>query len=756
MKRNTRTWEGLQHLEPRQLLAAISWDGGGGDLSWHNPLNWSGDVLPGPDDDVSINIPGASTISHSSGSTSIRSLTSAEPLSITGSEILVATLWRQVAPLSIQDATVGGPGHLLLNADAVLEQATLGGAGRFIVSAQRTLRITGDVTIARPVTNAGEIVWSGGSFNLDALLTCLPASRFTATGGGLLTGTGTFTNGGILRNAGAAASTTIIAVTFSNLSAFVTGWTSPFFPAPLGEPEAGVVDVHSGTLQFTGTVLQKQGTALRSGHWWVTSSVGRLLLPGPAITTMDYLSSRGSSVVLRGAGSHFPQVTTAETISILVLENRAFPVTVPTRIGRLTVDQPGAVSAPLLRNVGVLSLSRGRLMVGDFHVDEAEIAQGAELTVTGATALHNSYGGPAPFFVVESIQGGGTLRVTGTLRITNGHIGVQTLIIGPSGLLELPQWGYRQTGGQITSRTINYGTVEITSPRTWAMQGDIVNRGVFNVRATTAFESTANLSAPARFHNFGTFNVLDSAVVTFRATGAGARFVNYGEVNIQQGFLRLFGGIGGGGNWQVAQGSELAMGGLQGSLSGATITAPGLLRVGTSLALSDSLILGDGALIVGSLGRLEYRASSGQLSLSMHRSLVQNLGTFIVPRGTTALLSGSFENRGMLDLGGSFYVGNFRSGSASTLRVRSFGPTENGHLGISGAVQLAGRLLADFAWAAPPGTVVPFFSANTIGNSIFVNFSEVDALGLPMGLRVAYSDYGYRNSVVGQVTVLDQ
>ncbi len=32
--------------------ATITWDGGGGDSSWHNPRNWNSDVLPGPGDDV--------------------------------------------------------------------------------------------------------------------------------------------------------------------------------------------------------------------------------------------------------------------------------------------------------------------------------------------------------------------------------------------------------------------------------------------------------------------------------------------------------------------------------------------------------------------------------------------------------------------------------------------------------------------------------------------------------------------------------
>ncbi|WP_309387455.1 PEP-CTERM sorting domain-containing protein [Cerasicoccus frondis] len=41
-------------LLPTLHLSAITWDGGGGDGLWSNPLNWDGDVLPTSDDNVVI------------------------------------------------------------------------------------------------------------------------------------------------------------------------------------------------------------------------------------------------------------------------------------------------------------------------------------------------------------------------------------------------------------------------------------------------------------------------------------------------------------------------------------------------------------------------------------------------------------------------------------------------------------------------------------------------------------------------------
>jgi hypothetical protein len=45
---------GVEALESRQLLSAVSWDGGGDGTSWTDARNWAGDALPTASDDVSI------------------------------------------------------------------------------------------------------------------------------------------------------------------------------------------------------------------------------------------------------------------------------------------------------------------------------------------------------------------------------------------------------------------------------------------------------------------------------------------------------------------------------------------------------------------------------------------------------------------------------------------------------------------------------------------------------------------------------
>ena len=70
--------------------AAIEWDGGGGDGSWHTAANWSGDRVPGSADDVTINAPAGVTVVFSSGLATVRSLQGRSSLQLTGGRLSLA------------------------------------------------------------------------------------------------------------------------------------------------------------------------------------------------------------------------------------------------------------------------------------------------------------------------------------------------------------------------------------------------------------------------------------------------------------------------------------------------------------------------------------------------------------------------------------------------------------------------------------------------------------------------------------------
>src|SRR5262249_3834564 len=151
---------GIESLEPRQLLAFVLWDGGGADDQWSNPLNWSGDVLPGPSDNVLIDAPGFATIRHSQGNDTIASLWTLAPLELSGGSITVAGQWRQSAAFTVSGGSVLGAGDVILNGDMIWTGGSIEGTGRLLIYPGRHLGIGGDVLLKRELINNGSVTWS--------------------------------------------------------------------------------------------------------------------------------------------------------------------------------------------------------------------------------------------------------------------------------------------------------------------------------------------------------------------------------------------------------------------------------------------------------------------------------------------------------------------------------------------------------------------------------------------------------------------
>lgn len=108
-------------LEPRRLLAAVSWDGGGNGLSWHDPLNWSTDVLPGPSDDVTISVTADPTVRIESGTHQINSLTSSEAIEIAGGTLGLAAESRIDADFTHTSGWLSGDGDLFVGGATLLD-----------------------------------------------------------------------------------------------------------------------------------------------------------------------------------------------------------------------------------------------------------------------------------------------------------------------------------------------------------------------------------------------------------------------------------------------------------------------------------------------------------------------------------------------------------------------------------------------------------------------------------------------------------
>src|SRR5262249_10696786 len=98
----------LEELEDRTLLTMITWiNPSGGD--WATPGNWSTGPLPGPGDDVVIDISANITITHSSGTDSIHSLTSRDALALSGGTLSIAASSKIGNTFTLTGGTLAGP-----------------------------------------------------------------------------------------------------------------------------------------------------------------------------------------------------------------------------------------------------------------------------------------------------------------------------------------------------------------------------------------------------------------------------------------------------------------------------------------------------------------------------------------------------------------------------------------------------------------------------------------------------------------------
>ena len=87
--------------EERIVLSTVTWNGEGGDPLWSNMANWTGNALPGSADDVVIpDLTGDVTIT-ADGTRTVKSVTSAEGMRITGSLTVTSGVSTVAGPFSM-------------------------------------------------------------------------------------------------------------------------------------------------------------------------------------------------------------------------------------------------------------------------------------------------------------------------------------------------------------------------------------------------------------------------------------------------------------------------------------------------------------------------------------------------------------------------------------------------------------------------------------------------------------------------------
>lgn len=716
MRKSRRGWESIEQLESRQVLAAISWDGGGGDFHWSNPLNWSGDVLPGPADDVTINVAGDPVILHDTNTAdSINSLASEEKIHLSLGSLTVAHDWKQNGDMTMSGGRIDGAGDILMGSTFSWTAGTIAGGGKFQVVTGHTTGIAGNVTLERNLVNNGTLTWDSGDIvtGTGVTITNKPGQTMVLKSGGMISGGATLVNQGTLIRDGIPNTTSTVAIGLDNQPGNIAQGIAP-----------GAVVAHRGILSFTGTVVQKDGDTLRGGKWVVSSSDGKLLLPGADIAhVVGVPGAMLPRVTLIGANAAFPQIEGAHDIGVLTLAG-----------GR-------QFTFANLQELTLLTLFGGMTVPHSLHTDQLSVQTGDTTFAQGVSARVVYVGNSITLllngtseFANANVFGPGLLRIGGTLNFRSGFItGPGLTLVNASGRLLMDE-SAGAGNRQLTRRTINYGTIELNDGvHSFSFANEIVNRGVFNIRATDGFLGTP-ATAPAGIRNFGTINVSDD--VTLRAAGGSVNMNNVGTIHVTDGTFILNGGVSGGGTWITDAGAETAFGGKDAVLTGAAFSGGGRVRVANHSTWTDTTMSGAGDMIVTVPGSLDVNGTATVIG----RSAVTNNGRITLAPGAQARIESGLTNNGVLDLdtGALTVTGDLTMLANSDLRTRTTGASSIGTLDVGGVATMDGSLTANFQWLPPMGAHLDFFSAGSHSGA----FDLVKANGLPAGQKVTFQFTG--------------
>ncbi len=258
----------IEWMETRTLLSPVTWTGDGGDNNWDTPANWSTDSVPGMGDDVTIDV--EANVVHSDNVTdSINSLTSTEPLTISGGTLSIAATSTIDSTLSLTGGTLTGTGNLSVSGLVTLTTGTLSGGselnangGILINAPNQGLNFEGR-TINNP---AGQTVTWSASAN---------GSNILVSNDTVFNNLGTFTASGnqSYNEAGAGDNSS-----FNNMGAFTTSglteFTVPFnmVGGSFDVTGDGSVDLQSGT-STGGAFSIASGASLGLGSTFTAYSV---------------------------------------------------------------------------------------------------------------------------------------------------------------------------------------------------------------------------------------------------------------------------------------------------------------------------------------------------------------------------------------------------------------------------------------------------------------------------------------------------
>jgi hypothetical protein len=595
---------------------AVTWINPAGGF-WDDPANWSGGVLPGPDDNVLIDVPGEVTITHRTGLTVINRLISRESLALTGGTLDVTTTLQVDGAFTL---AFSGTGTTLRHA------TVLPGAGGqdVLITTSATLD---DVTLAADLTVAN----LGTAFVRNGLT--LDSARLTLASDGsptmlifesdqTLAGTGEVFFGGTGNDN---------AVDVNGVLTIGPGITIR------GSQSGGVGHTFGNeSIVLEGTVLAETAgeTIVVDGNDWELRGLvratngGRLELDG-AFTFEDggtFSSASGGAVVLVGT-----------------LDNTGRTLALTAATGSLQADG-GTVQGGRVETAG------GAALVPQFELTLDGVTLGSNLSIPdGASVLVQNgltlddvtvtlLDGTVPF-IGPRIRFDGTQALGGDGDIVFGGTADDGTVVAGSG-------STLTIGSGITIHGERGGAVGVL--------GAVVNQGTISAAVNSRVIDVTGSSVT----NEGTIEALNGGGILF---GIGP-FTNTGDVTVGTGSTaRVLSGT----YLQTAGETSLAGGTLWAdtvSLQGGVLSGFGAVRGTVSVSLINAALLDLGA----PTGTLQVNGTYQQTAAG-----VLNVGL----GGTAAGQSDRLQITGAATLGGTLnvtLVGGFLPAVGSTFEILTF------------------------------------------------------------------------------------
>lgn len=388
----------FERMESRLQLSAVLWTGNGGDNNWDDPANWSTDALPGPGDDVTIDV-SASVVHSDAVADSINSLTSTQPLTLSGGTLSIASASSTTGPLAVDGGTLTGTGDLTVGGLLTLTAGTISGSGTVVADAGIAINPggVGFTLDGRTLTNAAgqTATWTG----TGGALTMSDAAVFNNLGAFAAQVQGSVTQG-----AGASAS-------FVDEGSFTTatgGGELDFVGLPFDVP-GGTVAVQSGTLGLQGGGTET-GASFSIGAGATLDFAGSTAFSADSGTTFSgagNLTKDGpTTLTLSGESPSFTGPTTVNAGTLLV--NGSMAGTAVSVLSGATLGGTGTV--------GAVSTTGGTLQPGN---NPGILVVDGDVTLDPSSTFAAALDGPTPGTGYDQLNASGTVNLNGSTLVAS-------------------------------------------------------------------------------------------------------------------------------------------------------------------------------------------------------------------------------------------------------------------------------------------------------------------------------------------------